>query len=65
MAQKNCRCMKDQSEEESQEEFIECPFFQSEGCPCHPRKCIIYEIYDNSESTYAAMKRIIEDLKAR
>ena len=61
MGLKSCPCAKGKSEEK----YIECPFSKSEGCPCNLNNCIIYAIYENGESTNAAMKKIAENLRAR
>lgn len=61
MALKYCPCGEGKREEES----IKCPFYRLERCPCHPNDCIVYRIYENGESTRAALIEISEILTAR
>lgn len=42
---KYCRCAKGKNDEE----YIECPFYNREYCPCQAEKCIIYKTYANSD----------------
>ncbi len=61
MAQKFCRCKKGKTEEE----YIECPFDESERCPCNPDRCIVYRTYENGQSTYALLMTVADSLRAR
>ena len=58
---KYCPCVEGKGEEE----YIKCPFYGLEKCPCHPNDCIVYRIYENGESTRAAFIEISEMLRAR
>jgi len=58
MAMKYCPCEK----EKKKEEYIKCPFYGLKECPCHLNDCIVYRIYENSESMRTTLMEISERL---